>query len=505
MNLSDIGVGNLIYKEHEGGGCYVYNFSDAEADALSILTKKLVSGGYVIKEKYALANNQFINLQKDKEWIFAAYYPEIKELRIVTEPDSAYPSFSDNSQNTTVKTTLTQINLEDHGMSLVLTLSDGRFVIFDGGWDFDFEADKLMDFMTSASPHQKPVIAAWIMTHPHIDHYRCFIPFYEKYSDAVVIEKFIYNFPDTDGESLKKVPAIAKKEWEFMNTFYDLVKKSAAPVYRAHTGQKFKLGNADFEVLASTDDAFFAPVSDTNPMSLVMKITVENQVILMTADTYFADVKLAQRWGEYLKSDILFVPHHGFRGGDAETYNLIDPHTCIVPVEESTFDIIDAFYSFNRHLIYNLNVQDLFVSTVGNLTLNLPYTPRPNGRELMLDMMNNIEKSAGCRTWYFNNMSKEDCTFNFVNTVAVDATVTATLFFEDPSDLVKHIKIKVPGYQVSVKDIFNPEDADHDAFLTSKTYVLKYKGVPEGKKFTVKFVSDVPIVITGKKNADYSA
>ena len=42
-------------------------------------------------------------------------------------------------------------------------------------------------------------------------------------------------------------------------------------------------------------------------------------------------------YGDYLKSDVLQVTHHGLIGGDKELYELINPEICFWPINEERF------------------------------------------------------------------------------------------------------------------------------------------------------------------------
>ncbi len=374
INIPDADFGRLVYKEHEGKGTYVYKYSEVEpGDFLSYATN-LIKMGYTQKSSYEIAQNEFMVFEKSRAMVLIAHYPTIKQMNIVTEPDSQYFAFEDKAYDEKVQPKLTQINLEDHGSSYLVQISDGRFIMFDGGWEFEADADKLIAAMREQTPHSKPIVAAWIMTHPHIDHYRCYLAFERKYAGDIIIQKFIYNFPDTDKDSLLKLPEL-REERDGLIRFEASVRSSCVTVYRAHSGQIFEFGDTRLEVLSSPDDTFYVPVEDLNPLSLVFRMVIEGQIILWCADTYFESAKLAERWGEYLKADILQVPHHGFCGGDERTYDIINPHTCVVSVEEQTHAEINIHREHNKHLIYNLNVKDYYVSTEGNLTLTLPHLP----------------------------------------------------------------------------------------------------------------------------------
>ena len=208
-------------------------------------------------------------------------------MRIVGETNSGYYRLQDRPGGWQLPSLLTQIDLEDYGLSYLIRLSDGRFLVLDGGWDFEPDADKLMKQLRTQSPDEKPVIAAWIFTHPHIDHYRCFLVFYEKYKEDVEIEAFLYNFPevsgDADGQSTRLVE---KEEIEYMRVLEQRVAESGALVVRPHTGQVYQFANARMEVLSSLDDTCFAPCKG-NEISLVLRVFIEGQSILFCADACY--------------------------------------------------------------------------------------------------------------------------------------------------------------------------------------------------------------------------
>lgn len=504
MNIPPINFGSKIYTSHEGEDVYAHSYGNVSTDDFQNYIETMQKEGYIELESYTMAGNSFVSLRKNDETMLAAYYPAIKEMRIVTEPNMKI--FEDNARSTTsdVKCTLTQIDLEDFGLSYVIRLSDGRFIIFDGGWNFEPDADKLMNSLTRQSEEDKPVVAAWIMTHPHIDHYRCFFEFSKKYSGCVTVERMMFNFPDANENELENIPALnTDNEIKSLSKFYKLVKDMNIPVFRVHTGQVFDIGNAKLEVLSSPDDTFFLPADDFNKISLVIKMTIEGQTILWTGDSYFKEAKLAERWGEYLKSDIFQIPHHGFCGGRACEFDLIDPHTCLAPVgEDDCFEYIDIYLDYNRHLIYDLNVREFFTGGEGNVVLTLPYSPRANAKKLLHHKIDYHQRSLGMKTWVFEGVSADSCDFTFIN-MTRDATVFADLIFDDPEKTVKFIKIDVPGYCITKKNILSTKDVDDDALFFNRSS-LKIKGVEPGSKFAVRFKSDKPIVIKGKRRPDYS-
>ena len=76
------------------------------------------------------------------------------------------------------KITVAQIaNLDSSGMCYVIHLSDGTFIIIDGGEAdelgagiYDFNSQALKNHLMSVTGGEKPIISAWFITHFHLDH-----------------------------------------------------------------------------------------------------------------------------------------------------------------------------------------------------------------------------------------------------------------------------------------------------------------------------------------------
>ena len=165
------------------------------------------------------------------------------------------------------------------------------------------------------------------------------------------------------------------------------------------------------------------------------------------------------------------------------------------------------YHKSNQSLIYHLNVQDFLISAMDDkdIVLSLPYKPRPNGRKLLLDKAEQSQKSMGATSWYFGDMTWETCKFSALNATSIPVTVYADLFFEDINDLVRKIKITLPGYQVTRINFHDETMIDGDALFFNRGS-LKNMGIPgDGKVFTVRFTSKYPVIIWGDKEPIYKA
>ena len=63
----------------------------------------------------------------------------------------------------------------DCGMVYIIRLTDGRFIIIDGGMCEYEEKEHFLELLEQQKVTEgKPVIAAWFITHPHDDHFNMF-------------------------------------------------------------------------------------------------------------------------------------------------------------------------------------------------------------------------------------------------------------------------------------------------------------------------------------------
>lgn len=506
MDLQNLNFGKLKYYEDEGQGSFVaYYYDVCERDYYAYLSS-LRNEGYSISDEYSLGECRVAVLKREDDMLLSNYYPHLHEATIVTEPNSTYLTFRDTPRGGKYEPLMTQIDLEDFGTSVVFRLTDGRFIIFDGGDVHEPDSDKLIKCLKEQSPYETPIIAAWIITHPHADHYECFIRTHEKYPSALNIEKFIYNFTDLNPKDFERIDELASKE-DRLKLFDRYIHDTGADIYKAHTGQIYEFSGARLEILSSPDDVLLTPVTDINVLSLVIKMTIAGQVIMMCADAFMIKCNLAKRYGKYLKSDILQPPHHMFCGGDIETYDYIDPKVCVVPsFEEDVFGRISPYQKTsmkeNRHLFYNLSVEEFFTGSTGNVVLKLPYTPRPHARENYLRTLESYRKRMGAESWFYSDITKDDCEFYFVNTTVENATVTIDLYADDLSGYVYAITLEVPRTCAIRVNILDTEAVEGDA-LYYNPHSLAKKGVSETGRFTAHIKSTIPIVVKGNRPADY--
>lgn len=457
----------------------------------------LEANGYGKRESENGALYRYAAFQKDGCALFLNFYSELGEMTLVQEEDSPYFSYENKRGEEIASPSITQLSLTDFGMSYVVGLSDGRLLVIDGGREFPEEAEHLWEVLRALSPFEKPVIAAWLLTHPHKDHFHCFHVFMKRFGDGVTLEKVFLNFPD--GDDLEHFPKLADPQGESQSPrgniplMWEEIRRSGADVFIPHTGQSYDVGDAKLRFLSVMDDILHLSQS-INASSLVFRMELGGQVILWTGDASSSVCRLGEKYGHELKADILQVPHHGFCSGTDEgeifCYDRIRPRICLLPASEH-----EAFVSFclyrkgTRYLMTHPEVEEVITGTAER-TLYLPYTP-PAKKEDAAEKIREGMKKAGAKSWIFTDLDPthgEDTVFTLLNTTFVAAQIRVDLYFDS-------IQKRMHWQTKSCRSSFS--------LLSLSEECMEKKGVSLGEMgvFSVRFSSDIPIVVTNRKHA----
>ena len=491
--------------EYENDNTIVVLIPNA-ADRFCQYVELLMEEGFAQKEDYQTENHHFAAFEKEGTGIFLNSFNKTNELQILTEENTSYFNYTDMPGQDAVTSQLTQIKLTDFGLSYVIRLSDGRFLVIDGGNRVDEEADALYECLTEQSFTEIPVIAAWIMTHPHSDHFYCFFPFMERHGKDVIIEKFFYNFPEA--YDFEHYPNLAKESTRFegcigaqvVQMFLDAVAEMGVPVYTPHTGQRYVVGNAKIRFLGTMDDTIHCS-ENINATSLIFTTEIAGQTILWGADGSFGDARLAERYENELKSDILQIPHHGFGCGPEDAliqcYRLIAPRVCLL-----TASHMEAFTSFTTYrestnfLMTRQGVEEMITGKMQR-TLILPYEPSPSGAIELHQQYLEGRDNCGARAWIFTDLNTgnmDDFVFSVLNTSYLNADLSIELYFEGMQK--KIIRVQTIGPRLGVFRVNCVLNADEDPSVVDLPDFLDTKGIPENAPFAVRFISNIPVVIS---------
>lgn len=258
------------------------------------------------------------------------------------------------------KTTTVQLTTIGTGCGYLLRLSDGRFVVFDGG--MPVAAESIYNMVTEQNTREgKPVIAAWFITHFHIDHVGAANEFMTLYSEQVDIETFVHNLPGdevyidkniaegTPNDEDVNMRARGELFYENITTYYPNAK-----IIVAHAGQRFEYGDIDIDILWTAENGYKKAMVDTNQSSVLYSITGNSGRMIILGDQQERGCALLDAiYGDTLKCDLVQVSHHGYNGGDEAMYASMDADYAIWTASK------EAIISGNRH-IQSINKRNLF-------------------------------------------------------------------------------------------------------------------------------------------------
>lgn len=231
-----------------------------------------------------------------------------------------------------------QLTAVDTACGYVVRLSDGRFLVFDGG--MPDQARTIYDILTQQNELEgEPVVAAWFLTHGHVDHIGAINKFMERYYDRVKVETFVHHLPGyaiyNGKNTVEKQPEEVAEDlltrsilyYASIGTYYP-----DAQIVVAHAGQRFEYGSIGVDVLFTTENIYQKQMYDTNMSSVIYSLEGPGGRMILLGDAQ--DIQcptLNCIYGSSLKCDLVQVAHHGYNGGNAEMYKSMGAKYAIWP------------------------------------------------------------------------------------------------------------------------------------------------------------------------------
>jgi hypothetical protein len=364
--------------------------------------KILANEGFSEYTRSLLGTTEYITYQRDKLTVHAYYTAHNGEMRIVCAKNAVLPSTETVIYEKVCEPTFTLMGLEKGGSTggfgCIIGLPDGTFIIVDGGHKTAAEADDIANTLYKLSGKTEDiVIRAWIFTHAHSDHVGAFIKFSSTYASKGIftIESFIFNGCDTAEQHQYSSTGKFESTKTAIKTYW-----SSAKVYKCLTGQIFHFAGCEMEVIYTMSDFLPTIVGeeniedidktkvDGNLKNVVYRFFIGGQRVLVTGDASKVNVdEICARYGEYLKSDIMTVPHHGHnqnryraRNGTKELYTLVDPSIVMWPdgvsaqKKKMAWDgVAGSAWEANYYLVNSLHVKEVIVAGKTTTTVTLPY------------------------------------------------------------------------------------------------------------------------------------
>ncbi len=384
---------SVAYSQMDEGrfGQVDHVFSNTDAAAFITYLNALEKDGWSQYSNNIIeGTNLFATYTKGQGSVYCYYISALKRAHIISSPDQLLEVRETDNQYTEVcSTILTQIKLHDeaYGMGYLIRLSDGRFIVIDGGLRVsgDQSSKIVYETMQRQNVLDKITIAAWILTHPHKDHIGTATEFLLNYqASQLEIQRFILNFPTDEDLCTAQSDTLDTSDAGKLPTFLMAWegKWKNVPAVVCHTGQVFHFADAKIEILHTIED--YAPQSFTshkeskvNGSSVVFRVEIADQKTIFYADANESEsVNLVKMWGSYLKSDIMQANHHGLNGGSVALYELTDPMVVMVPgANRDIARILE--YAYSRWIWNNVsgNILEVMIYDWEQRELEMPYLP----------------------------------------------------------------------------------------------------------------------------------
>ena len=391
--LSDIPSLDGTSKHSVGAGSEM-TYGSSTAAKFTAFCAELDEIGFVKLYEQESAGNLFATYQGEDIYVYTYYTAYSGKIRVITGPlaEMAQTSY-DTGAAKTYTPYITSITQPDNALGLIMRLPDGRFIIADGGNKGD---DRVYEALRKLVPSGKITIAAWFITHPHNDHYGGFTDFITNHStdSSIVIERLMLNFADAksfyaveDGDSTV--------EWD-VNFIYNTIEKYAPDLTltQVHTGQIIDFGDATMEILYTMEDLMPKELPNINDSSMAIRLKMGGSSFMILGDTcYRSGPIMHDMWGEYLKSDMVQIAHHGQWPSVESIYHDIAAEVVIVPAKLSRYksDISDSHWKAQT-TAYLSYAKDLYTACDEPIMIELPYVFKNNKDAMVTAIKNYIVK-----------------------------------------------------------------------------------------------------------------
>lgn len=366
------------YASETGVGCMRYVTEGKTKADFAAAVADCAESGAALMQKREVGENLFATLRFSDGDIVVSYFNYNHTLCFVTDTmeGRAVPPLALSEYEKLTAPKLCFLDLrspeasqEGNGLGMVYTLSDGSFIVYDGG--FYGDAIGLIEYLEAHNVRdEKPRIAAWVLTHSHGDHYFAMKKIAAELADRVTVEDFVVNVRN-------KVYDFEQYE-PYLNEHFEreaLPRFEGARVVKPHTGQLLHYRDAVIEILSTQEDILPGHFRWLNETSIISRVFLGGQSIFMPADAELGvDVMIPAIYGDALKSDFLQETHHGFSGGSYTMYDLVRPK---VAFWTCTAEKFEKYCQPQYNNGYNYYLKNMVLENYhygdGDVTLELPY------------------------------------------------------------------------------------------------------------------------------------
>ena len=364
---------------------------NTSADEYNEYLTKVATSGFTLYTDNSIGKNLFATYQSDKYILTAMYFDARNEARVTIEATGNYelPTLEADNVYTDkgIEATITQIGLEEstgvqNGMSYIIKLADGSFMIFDGGTGAGTGKTQFFEVMESlADDPDNITVAAWVITHAHGDHLGLLYSLIsnDKFRENYTVEQIIWS--KVSDEQLANMDT---QSHDYIDKLFATLEGTKIVI--AHPGQVFYVRNATYTVYATIEMVEPIKLENLNDSSVVGRLEIDGRSILFPGDSHPTETEaITSIYKESLKSDAVQVIHHGYQGGNTSFYALVDPITVFWPLGMKNYSTAESpntpmkDWGFSEwFFMEESKVEKIYVAGSEVITLNIKDLPSHN-------------------------------------------------------------------------------------------------------------------------------
>ena len=347
--------------EHKGDGNYVYTIAGQSAEVYVAYCDALTSA-FNLHSSNTIENvqNRIFTAKNDDLVVDVTYSPTntiyitvstgktlsehlTGDVNYAAKDNAVTDGYTLTGDNQLANVTFHMVeqveNLNGSGSSYIIQLKNGHLIVIDGG--VDLQAPYLFDYMKSLVKEdgKKPVIEAWIISHPHRDHIGVFQTIwedayktgddYKNYVGQVYVNGIYFNEPS---DTLLTRYNYGDREFlGYLKQAATLLKTSTngtPDFYRMQTGQRYTFDDVTMDIMLSQELLSIADydatadvnncvqtdaINDTSTWCMFTIGTGNNAKTLLTAgDASYSGKNYMCAMYSNLTMDVMTALHHGF-------------------------------------------------------------------------------------------------------------------------------------------------------------------------------------------------